>query len=216
MHAAAVAACSASRRAGAAEPRRALRAGLARRRRAHRAEPHGARRTDRTTPAELAAIFADLEARAGEWARRGGLPIEQITLSRSIEMRYARQNHELAVEVGRRLTPATLSRRFHRGAPACVRLRLARGADRAGDVPRGGDAAGRAPGDRRVVRTGRAARGSRPVYFESTKGFVETPVLERASPPRVSLAGPAVIEQIDCTTVVEPGQTAAVDATATS
>ena len=58
----------------------------------------------------------------------------------------------------------------------------------------------------------RAAAGSRPVYFESTKGFVETPVLERARlAPGDSLIGPAVIEQMDCTTVVEPGQTATVD-----
>ena len=61
-----------------------------------------------------------------------------------------------------------------------------------------------APGD--------ASRGSRPVYFESTKGFVETPVLERARlAPGFSLIGPAVLEQIDCTTVIEPGQTATVD-----
>jgi N-methylhydantoinase A len=59
---------------------------------------------------------------------------------------------------------------------------------------------------------GPAARGSRAVYFESTKGFVDAPVLERARlAPGYSLTGPAVIEQIDCTTVVEPGQTATVD-----
>ena len=55
-------------------------------------------------------------------------------------------------------------------------------------------------------------RGSCPVYFESTKGFVETPVLDRVRlAPGFSLTGPAVIEQIDCTTVMEPGQTALVD-----
>jgi N-methylhydantoinase A len=60
---------------------------------------------------------------------------------------------------------------------------------------------------------GEPARGARPVYFESTKGFVETPVLERARlAPGHSVIGPAVIEQIDCTTVVEPGQGATVDA----
>src|SRR5262249_43358453 len=71
------------------------------------------RRTDRTTPTELAAIFADLESRASEWARRGGLPGEQITLSRSIEMRSARQTQERAAEMARQLPPASLARRFH-------------------------------------------------------------------------------------------------------
>jgi len=59
---------------------------------------------------------------------------------------------------------------------------------------------------------GDPVRASRPVYFESTKGFVETPVLDRVRlAPGFSITGPAVIEQIDCTTVVEPGQTAIVD-----
>ncbi len=170
------------------------------------------RRTDRTTPTELAAIFADLESRAGEWARCGGLPGEQISFSRSIEMRYARQNHELAVEVGRQLTPADLARRFHQAhrrtfgysAPEepteLVTFRLAVTLP----VARPAIAASPEPGDPR--------RGSRPVYFESTKGFVETPVLERVRlAPGFLLAGPAVIEQMDCTTVVEPGQTVSVD-----
>jgi N-methylhydantoinase A len=161
----------------------------------------------------LGAIFADLESRAGEWACRGGLPVERITLSRSIEMRYARQNHELAVGVGARLTAAELARRFHRAhrrafgyaSPAeptelvtfrvAVTMPVARPAITAAPEP------------------GEPARGSRPVYFESTKGFVQTPVLERARlAPGHSVTGPAVIEQIDCTTVVEPGQTAVVDA----
>jgi len=170
------------------------------------------RRTDRTTPTELAAIFADLESRASEWVRRGGLPEEQIVLSRSIEMRYARQNHELAVEVGRRLTPADLARRFHRGhrrvfgyaspeePTELVTFRLAVTLP----VARPAIAASPEPGDPR--------RGSRPVYFESTKGFVETPVLERVRlAAGFVLAGPAVIEQMDCTAVIEPGQTVSVD-----
>jgi len=170
------------------------------------------RRTDRTTPAELAAIFADLESRAAEWARRGGLPVEKITLTRSIEMRYARQNHELAVEVGRRLTAADLARRFHQvhrrafgyASPdeptELVTFRVAVTLP----VARPALAPSPEPGD--------VSRGSRPVYFESAKGFVETPVLERVRlAPGSSITGPAVIEQIDCTTVIEGGEVATVD-----
>jgi N-methylhydantoinase A len=171
------------------------------------------RRTDRTTPAELAAIFADLQTRAAEWARRGGLPMERITLARSVEMRYARQNHELAVEVGRRLTAADLDHRFHQahrrafgyaspGEPTeLVTFRVAVTLP----VARPAMAVSPEPGD--------PLRGARPVYFESTKGFVETSVLDRARlAPGYSVTGPAVIEQIDCTTIVEPAQAATVDA----
>ncbi len=170
------------------------------------------RRTDRTTLTELAAIFADLETRAAEWARRGALPMDRITFTRSVEMRYARQNHELPVEVGRRLTSAELIRRFHRAhrrafgysspeePTELVTFRVAVTLP----VARPVIAVSPEPGD--------PARGSRPVYFESTKGFVDTPVLDRARLGQGhSVIGPAVIVQIDCTTVVEPGQTATVD-----
>jgi N-methylhydantoinase A len=171
------------------------------------------RRTDRTTPGELAGIFADLESRAGAWARRGGLPVEQITLGRSIEMRYARQNHELVVQVGRRATPRDLTRRFHQAhrrafgyasheePTELVTFRVTA----TFPVARPAIAGSFEPGE--------PLRGSRAVYFESTKGFVETPVLERGRlAAGHSLVGPAVLEQTDCTTVIEPGQTAAVDA----
>ncbi|HXJ80753.1 MAG TPA: hydantoinase/oxoprolinase family protein [Candidatus Methylomirabilis sp.] len=169
--------------------------------------------TDRTTPAELNAIFGDLERRAGEWAHRGGLPAEDLSLARSIEMRYARQNHELVVQVGRRATPAELARRFHQAhrrafgyaspeeATELVTFRVTAMFPVARPTIGGS------------FEEGDPSRGTRAVYFESTKGFVETPVLERRRLAASQwIAGPAVIEQIDCTTVVEPGQTVAVDA----
>ena len=173
------------------------------------------RRTDMITPTELAAIFADLSSRAEEWARRGTLPVEQIALTRSVEMRYARQNHELVVLVGRRATPADLARRFHQAhrrafgyaspeePTELVTFRVTATLP----VTRPTIAGSFEPGE--------PSRGTRAVYFESTKGFVETPVLERRRlAAGESITGPAVIEQVDCTTVIEPGQAATVDADA--
>ena len=169
-------------------------------------------RTDRTTTAELGAIFTDLESRAAEWVRRGGLSAEQVVLTRSIEMRYARQNHELAVEVGRRPTPSDLARRFHRAhrrafgyaSPDEPTELVTFGVAVTLPVVRPAITVTPEPGD--------PVRGTRPVYFEATKGFVDTPVLERYRlGPSDSLAGPAIVEQIDCTTVIAPGQTAVVD-----
>jgi N-methylhydantoinase A len=170
------------------------------------------RRTDRTTPAELDAIFADLESRAAEWARRGGLPVEQIALRRSIEIRYARQNHELAVHVGRRLTAADLARRFHQAHRRAFGYASPEEPTELVTFRVGVTLPVARPAIAFSPEPGEPSRGSRPVYFESTKGFVDTPVLERARLlPGSSVAGPAVIEQIDCTTVIEPGQTATVD-----
>ena len=52
----------------------------------------------------------------------------------------------------------------------------------------------------------------RPVFFETAGGFVECPVYDRR---RLGaghvIAGPAVVEQFDSTTLIHPGQRAEVD-----
>jgi N-methylhydantoinase A len=48
----------------------------------------------------------------------------------------------------------------------------------------------------------------RRVWFDT--GWLETPVYQREALPQ-RFAGPAIIEQLDCTTVLEPGNSAQVD-----
>ena len=56
-----------------------------------------------------------------------------------------------------------------------------------------------------------ARRTSRPVWFDG--GWVETPVYVREHlPAKVRFEGPAIVEQLDCTTVIEPGNGVEVDA----
>ena len=53
--------------------------------------------------------------------------------------------------------------------------------------------------------------GEREVWFEG--GFRSTPILRREKlPAAAAFDGPAIIEQLDCTTVVEPGNRVEVDA----
>jgi len=50
------------------------------------------------------------------------------------------------------------------------------------------------------------------VYFDEAGGFVDTPVYDRAElRPGNVIPGPAIIEQMDATTVLLPGQRATVD-----
>jgi N-methylhydantoinase A len=50
------------------------------------------------------------------------------------------------------------------------------------------------------------------VLFDNVEGPIETPVYDRSELPAGSeLAGPAVIDQLDSTTVIPPGVTARVD-----
>ena len=54
------------------------------------------------------------------------------------------------------------------------------------------------------------APGTRRVWF--AEGWRETPIHRRgALPPGTALEGPAIVEQLDTTTVVEPGDRVTVD-----
>ena len=61
-----------------------------------------------------------------------------------------------------------------------------------------------------AVEPRRAKRsGARPVYFS---GWIDTPIYDRADlSPGCTFDGPAIVEQADTTSVIEPGMTARVD-----
>jgi N-methylhydantoinase A len=60
---------------------------------------------------------------------------------------------------------------------------------------------------------GDALKGIRPIMTEHSNGFVQARVYERNRiAPATAIEGPAIIEQADTTTVIEPGWTAVVDA----
>jgi N-methylhydantoinase A len=61
-----------------------------------------------------------------------------------------------------------------------------------------------------AVNPDRACKGRRAVYFRGD--FVDTPIFERSQlQVSDSVAGPAIIEQLDSTTVLPPGLQASVD-----
>ena len=58
-----------------------------------------------------------------------------------------------------------------------------------------------------------AIKSHRPVWFSEANGFAPSPVLDRSTLCAGNVvAGPAVIEELDATTVVHPGWEAHVDA----
>lgn len=174
------------------------------------------RKTDSVGPMDAAEIFEDLETQAKEWAARGGLPVDELRLSRSADMRYVRQNHELTVSLGSRVAPGDLNRKFHRlhqrvfghSSPAeateLVTLRLAARIP----IPRPKLEIPREA----TARLADALKATRQVYFQETGDFVDCPVYDRSKlPTDMPIGGPAIVEQLDCTTVIEPGQRAMAD-----
>jgi len=166
--------------------------------------------------ATVAAIFADLTGQAQAWLAAEGVPAAGRRISRLADLRYRHQGFEITVPWPERDLPAEpLIRRFHAAhrrlytysledAPVeIVNLRVAA----AGQVRRFALPALPA---RRGARTRTPARRRR-VYF-SGRGWTECPCVDReALSAGTVVSGPVIVEQLDSTTVVLPGQVARVD-----
>jgi N-methylhydantoinase A/oxoprolinase/acetone carboxylase beta subunit len=177
----------------------------------------------RPDPARLAAAFADLEARALEQLKRDRIGAERIVVVRHAECRYVGQGYELRVEAPGGAVDghfvAALQRAFHaahqreygRHFPdkdiELVNLRVV-GIGRIPDIalPRvaqGGetpDDAARA-GRRRVV----FESGGKPVGYEAN--LYRRAALKAGN----RITGPAIVQQMDTTTVIPPQVSATVD-----
>jgi N-methylhydantoinase A len=167
--------------------------------------------------AAVAAIYGDLEGEATAWLAAEGVPPDQRRLQRLADLRYRHQGFEITVPWNEPdLSVDALVRRFHErhrrlytyaleDAPVeIVTLRVsATGGLRRFTLPR------------LPARRGSAAQartGRRRVYFEEAGGWVECETYDRDGlPAGAILAGPAIVEQLDATTVVLPGQRATVD-----
>jgi N-methylhydantoinase A len=162
----------------------------------------------------LEAEFAKLEAEGRERLAAEGVPDEQMSVQRLVDMRYLGQWRSLTVPVS---APADLPdavARFHAdheraynyrrdGSPVEIyRLSVrAVGVTPKPELKRHG-----------LDGAGAAAAESRFVHFDASGTTVDTPVyLRHELPAGVTIEGPATIDQLDSTTLVPPGWRAAVD-----
>jgi N-methylhydantoinase A len=164
---------------------------------------------------------AEAEAKALEELLQEGVERERASLLRFLDMRYVGQHHEVTIEIpsGCAITEAHLdgiAETFHKAHERLytyatpenpleiMNLRITA----VGAVEKTGL---RALADENRDAS-RALKGKRPVYFEETGGFVDTPVYERGLLRKgTRLEGPAVIEERITTVVVHPGWAMSVD-----
>ena len=162
------------------------------------------------------ATFAEVERQALDWFDREGVEPGERTVRRAIDMRYVGQSHEITVAVEARAFSdpdlATLRAAFREehervygyapDAPVQLVTFRVTALARVTAPPVAGT--GAAHGDLRAAR-----RAPRPVHFSELGGFVECPVYDRERIPHgADIEGPAILEQMDSTTVVLPGQVA--------
>ena len=172
---------------------------------------------DNARLSHVAGELGDLSRRAMQWLRGEGVSAERRSLLFSLDMRYVGQNYELSVPLEEaawaRPNVEDLTRRFFavhersygyfnpEDPVEIVNFRLtALGRLETPAEPSLAPATGEARAD-----------GGRPVSFDGVT-FIDTPVYgrERLAPGH-RLAGPAVVEQLDATTLIFPGDRAAVD-----
>jgi N-methylhydantoinase A len=168
----------------------------------------------------IADAFAALEARAGEWFVEEGIAPSAQRLTRTIDMRYAGQNYELPVPLPEgNVTKATLDALADGFAAAHKRMYgfVAEGEavqvvtfriEAAGVVRK----ASFSPHPDAGADASSAVIGRREVWLPEAGGFVSCPVYDRERLQAGNrISGPAIVEQMDATTLVLPGMTARVE-----
>ncbi|WP_027134128.1 hydantoinase/oxoprolinase family protein [Geminicoccus roseus] len=165
--------------------------------------------------ADVEARFAELEDQARDRLARDGVPADGMSLTRSIDMMYQGQWRSLSVPVPSPITSIEAAvAAFHDlhereynfrrdGAPVGLfRLNLVA----VGTTPKADLA------EHELGKPLPEPRTRRPVDFDETEQPVDTPIYWRPNlPAGADIPGPAIIDQLDSTTVVPPGVTAHVD-----
>ncbi len=176
---------------------------------------------DEVDASTLGAIFADLQDQAVSEFRHDGFEEDSIRCAFSIDLRYQGQGYELNVPAGHSVdldnaALVGLRERFDqaheqlfghsvKGEPVeAVNYRV-RATVRVPKFSMKRYGRANAP-------VGAAKIGEREVYYDRSSGMTLTPVYDRTLlDPGHEIPGPAIIEQLDSTTVVYPGQHAVVD-----
>lgn len=176
---------------------------------------------DEAVVEEVNTLFRGLETRADDWLAQERVPETDRLYRYSVDMRYRGQNYELQVPMeSARLRVgemADLIRRFHllhrqnygyfaeEDPVQLVTFRL----EALGRVPK----AALKSYPRGGTDSRHALIGTRQVFLQETGGFVDCPVYRRdALQHGATVTGPAIVEQMDTTTLILPGQDAVVDA----
>ncbi len=178
-------------------------------------------RHDNADATTVEAIYLRLSAQAETWFTSENIPAGRRRIERTVDVRYAGQNYEIPVELPEgpitTETFATVLQRFmdaHRqlygfeapGEPIqLVTFRLAAiGLVEKAEFP---------PQPQESQDASAAVSGRRDVWMIEAGGFVAATLYDRAKlRPGNVVEGPAIIDQMDTTTVVPPAMIATVDA----
>jgi N-methylhydantoinase A len=170
------------------------------------------KRLDKLAHGELSGILAQQREQGRRQLDESEVPIDVATITHAADMAYAGQIHALRVPIEADWDTARLEQAFNDvyrekfgntlvDIPVVIVIlrTIAIGARSSAELPHS------EPGETGAPK----AAGSRPVHFGK---WYDTPVYQRtALHPGMRFDGPAIVEQSDTTTVVEPAMTVTVD-----
>ena len=164
-------------------------------------------------------IYSELEGEAVYWLDSEAVPADQRELTRSADLRYAHQGFEVTVELaGSAVGPASLDamiQTFHLEHHRLFGFSLDQPVEivtlrvtALGHL----ESARVAPLSRELSTPAEALLGRRQVYFDDAGGFVSCDIYNRARlAPGSTIDGPAILENVDSTVVIDPGWQAQID-----
>ncbi|MBP7002141.1 hydantoinase/oxoprolinase family protein [Amaricoccus sp.] len=171
--------------------------------------------------ARLARLFDELETRGRADLAEDGFSGDKISIRRSLDMRYVGQVHECTVEIDifdvTEETLETIKAAFHERHRQLYTYAEPHSAVEVVNVESVVTGHVEKPG-RMTIAAGRGAdsavKGKRDMVFSADGATTPTPVYDGAKlGAGDELAGPAVIEEVTTTIVIEPGWTARLDET---
>lgn len=175
---------------------------------------------DEDALSSINSAFQTLEQQANAWFEEERIAAHDRTLARSVDVRYLGQNYEIAVPMldshANAQTLTAIAERFaveHErlygfAAPDNPIQLVTCRASAAGQVRK----AVFLPSPEQGADASAARIGARQVWMPELGDFVECPIYDRALLGAGNLIqGPAIIEQMDTTTIVLPGMTAKVE-----
>ena len=164
--------------------------------------------------------FTGLAAEADRFLAEAGVKAVDVAHRHRLDMRYEGQGYEVEVPVVGPLDATIRERLPHAFAQAYAKVFGLAFDDKPVEIVNWKvDASGPEPGARHDHRlkagppSASSRKGTRRAYFPERDGPVDCPVLDRyALEPGDTVAGPALVEERESTTVVDPGDTMRVDA----
>lgn len=180
-------------------------------------------RLSQADPSRLEAIFAEIAGEATARIEGLGFAPEEVVLRYEVDMRYLGQAHEVPVEVPAGLVASMDTEALRRlGVMFHQRHLHLFGHDSRDSEVELITLSVSAAGPREKTAMPEIAvggpdpapayKGRRRVYFEEAGGYIACDTYERSRlASGNTIAGPVVIEQMDTTTVIPPGETAVVD-----